>query len=484
LRRCSWLGPRPSESGYLDSLKRGLSMRQKTFWIAASCVLVVIGMRPVFSSGAAPTSKEKVIYSFTGGADGGQPMSDLTIGADGNLYGTTQYGGGGECKYSSPGCGTVFELKRSGDGWTEQVLYSFTGIDNDGAIPEAGVIFDKAGNLYGTTAGGGGVYSDGTVFKLAPNSHGGWTESVIYNFSFYGSAGNEPHAGLAFDARGNLYGTTPQGGEDGEPCSPNGCGALFELTPQADGSWTETTIHIFQDGNDGANPSSGVILDSAGNVYGETLYGGTGPCQVGSYYGFTTGCGVIYEFVPGSGGNWKENVLYNFVRGGGFAVNPVGGLLFGEAGNLLGISLTGGDGYGTIFELYESQKHGWQQNCLHIFSGVPDGSVSWLAGFGGAGMLVRDAKGNLFGVTPFGGASQNGGSQAGIIFEMLHSKERSQERILHSFDGTADGANPQSGLVFDVKGRLYGTTQYGGGRGNCLYGNRNIGCGTVYEITP
>jgi uncharacterized repeat protein (TIGR03803 family) len=135
-------------------------MRQKTFWIAASCVLAMLGLRPIFSSGAAPASTEKVIYAFTGGADGGEPMSNLTLDAAGNLYGTTSGGGTGAC---NSGCGTVFELKRTQDGWKEEVLHHFVG--TDGESPGAGVIFDKAGNLYGTTTSGGSN-GGGTVFKL------------------------------------------------------------------------------------------------------------------------------------------------------------------------------------------------------------------------------------------------------------------------------------------------------------------------------
>jgi hypothetical protein len=125
-------------------------MRREIFWIAAGCVLVLAGFLPVFSSGASPDSPEKVIYSFTGGADGGQPLSDLTLDSEGNLYGTTNLGGTSGAICDPFGCGTVFELKRTQDGWKEQVLYTFAG-GYDGAYPVGGVIFDKAGNLYGTT---------------------------------------------------------------------------------------------------------------------------------------------------------------------------------------------------------------------------------------------------------------------------------------------------------------------------------------------
>jgi uncharacterized repeat protein (TIGR03803 family) len=436
-------------------------MRQKAFWIAASCVLAVIGLRPVFSSGAAPASKEKVIYSFTGGADGGQPMSDLTIGADGNLYGTTSQGGVG-CVGN--GCGTVFELKRTQDGWKEQILYSFAG-GNDGAIPEAGVVFDKAGNLYGTTvAGGNNQGGTGTVFKLSPNSHGGWTESVI-------GYADSPTGDLVFDDNGNLYGANSQGGSGGTSCNGFGCGTVFELTPQAGGSWKETTIHLFeQNSSDGVIPSSGVVLDFAGNVYGETLYGGAGACDRGGINNNAHGCGAIYELTPNPGGSWTE-IVYSLVRGGGFGIFPSGGLLLDQAGRLLSTTQQGGDGFGTVFELRESQKKGWQQSVLHRFYGHPDGVQP-------AGRLAEDAHGNLFGVSAYGGSVPTRFGY-GTVFELARSGDGWKEKVLYRFSGGTDATNPQTGLVLDTQGRLYGTSQSGGNGTGC-----DGGCGTVYEVVP
>jgi hypothetical protein len=441
-------------------------MRRKSFWIAASCVLAMAGLLPAFSSGASPASKEKVVYSFTGGPDGGNPLSDLTLDAEGNLFGTTSRGGAGTACGSS-GCGTVFELKRTKDGWKELVLYSFAG-GSDGAIPQAGLIFDNFGNLYGTAAFGG--YGDGTVFKLTPNSHG-WTESTIYRFDASGSAGTYPAADLVFDSHGNLYGTTPEGGTGG--CDDNGCGALFELTPQSDGSWTETTVHVFTDnGGDGGTPSSGVVLDSAGNVYGTTKSGGTGSCRLGNYTeGITIGCGTLYRVTKGSGGTWTETVLYNFIRGGGFGIYPSGDLFFNSANHLLGVTLAGGDGFGTVFDLQDTKKHGWRQSTPHIFYGKRDGVRP-------RGRLVVDASGDLFGVTSRGGDGTN--NENGTLFEVKRSKNGWKERIVHSFAGSPDGANPSAGLVSDSQGHLYGTTQTGGSGTGC----NQSGCGTVYEVTP
>jgi len=447
-------------------------MPRTNIWIAASCILLLVGLFRVISSGASPASKEKVLYSLTGGLDGANPYSDLVMDAAGNLYGTTSGGGSGKC--GSGSCGTVFELARTKDGWKEKVLYDFTGFPNDGESPQAGLTFDSAGNLYGTTTTGGSFYG-GTVFKLSPNSHGSWTETVICNFTG-GSDGAYPAANLVFDGQGNMYGTASQGGW--EKCQDNGggrgCGTVFELTPQADGSWTESTVHVFARGNysDGAVPSSGVALDSAGNLYGMTFLGGAGPCLFGGFTLGIPGCGTIYELTRASGGGWTETILYNFVRGGGSGTYPSGGVLFDKAGDLYGTSQAGGDGYGTFFELRTSPKNGWQQSDPHFFYGNPDGR-------GPVGLPVVDAEGTAFGVTSSGGVETGCYRGCGTVFELKRSKHAWKERILHSFGGAGDGATPQAGLLLDSNGHLYGTTSAGGTGTAC-----NGGCGTVYEITP
>jgi uncharacterized repeat protein (TIGR03803 family) len=434
-------------------------MRRKKIWIAASCLLPFLVLFSVFSSGAPPASKEKVIYSFKGGTDGAYPLSDLTFDADGNLYGTTSAGGTGSC---NGGCGTVLELKRTKDGWKKQTLYSFKA-SGDAAVPEAGLVFDNAGNLYGTTVGGG-KHGIGTVFKLAPDSHGGWVESVIYNFDE--TAGDGPQADLAFDKQGNLYGTTSEG-TPGE-CGNNGCGALFELTPQPDGTWIETTVHTFAGSPDGGVPSSGVAFDSAGNMYGVTVTGGTGNCKHPNLG--MPGCGAVYKVVPNSGGGWTESVIYSFTRGGGFAKFPAGNVLFNQASHLVGLSQEGGDGIGTIFELKDNPKQGWQQTILHRFYGERNGARP-------TGSISVGQNGHMFGATEIGGAV--GGAGCGVVFELQPSLQGWKERTLHSFNGGSDGATPQAGPVSDSQGRVYGTTKNGGSGVGC-----NEGYGTVYEITP
>jgi uncharacterized repeat protein (TIGR03803 family) len=431
-------------------------MLRKMFWIASICILTVVGLRPVFSYGAPPASSYKVIYSFTGGVDGGQPMSDLTLDSAGNLYGTTSRGG-------ANGNGTVFKLKHSEDGWKEEVLYSFAG-GNDGGYPAAGVIFDRAGNLYGTTFVGG-EFSGGTAFKLTPNSRGGWTESVTYSFNPE-STGYGVQTDLVVDAQGNLYGAAAFGVGGGRLlCYGLQCGTVFELTHRADGSWTEITLHVFNGApEDGGLPSSGLVIDSLGNLYGTTELGGDG-CGI-------HGCGIVYELTPSSGAGWSEDIILKFLRGGGYAANgsfwldrgrnPSSRLIVDHAGQIVGTTSAGGNGIGTVFELVASKKKGWKQNVLYRFYGNPDGEAP-------TGRLEMDLKGDLFGVTSAGGTGK-----VGTVFEVRHSRALPRETVLHSFGGGSDGASPKAGLVSDSHGNFYGTTNSGG----------ISGAGTVYVVAP
>jgi uncharacterized repeat protein (TIGR03803 family) len=251
--------------------------------------------------------KEEVLYSFTGGSDGGEPHAGVVVDAAGNLYGTTLYGGG-------RGAGTVFELMRDGDGlWTEKVLHNF-GSGTDGVFPYAGLSIDAAGNLYGTTASGGS-HEGGIVFELIPGAKGNWTEKVLHNFIEPSHYQSGPFGGLAMDAAGNLYGTTLGGGINGDKCAVEdaSCGRVFELMPTANGKWIEKTIFLFN-GENGANPWAGVVLDSVGNLYGTTYWGGTGRCL--NAYQRVSGCGVVFSLIPSANGTWTENVLHSFDNNG------------------------------------------------------------------------------------------------------------------------------------------------------------------------
>ena len=427
-------------------------------------LLLATGVRLVFPPDVAAASSGKIIYSFGGGTDGAYPESDLIMDAAGNLYGTTNRGGTG-C-YGT-GCGTVFELVRTKDGWKHQVLYSFAGGTNDGADPTAGLVFDSAGNLYGTTAGGGGSNCDGggcgTVFKLARNSQGGWSESVLFSFTGTDSDGWSPNSDLIFDTQGNLYGTadggTGMGFCGGELWGEVWCGIVFKLTPNSDGTWKEATIYDFQGAPDAAVPVGPIILDTDGSFYGATEYGGTGPCVLGhDEYNPPAGCGALYKLTP-SGGGWTETVIYSFLRGQG-SKNPSGGLIVEKPDLVLGTSLHGGDGVGAFFQIAQTKK-GWEQTVLYRFYGDPDGENP-------VGRLAMGREDNLFGVTVGGGA--NG---TGTVFELERTTRGWKERVLFNLSSTY--GFPQAGPVVGSQGDIYGT----------LSGYYDSGLlGAVYEVVP
>jgi uncharacterized repeat protein (TIGR03803 family) len=253
-------------------------------------------------------AKYKTLYQFTDGKDGGQPSAALTFDHEGNLYGTTCCGGD-----SSQGDGTVFKLTRSGQSWTESVLYSFSG-GTDGADPEASVIFDADGNLYGTTTNGGNsncAFGCGVVFELTPNSGGGWTEQVLHRFAGDGRDGAVPTAGLIFDSSGNLYGTTSRGGAQDE-------GTIFQLTPHPGKAWEEKVLYDFVDGSVGGS-TSGLILDAKGNLYGTRQFGGTHNLGTVFKLGRSKGPGLSPYFIisivrteasPSAHQSWTERTTF------------------------------------------------------------------------------------------------------------------------------------------------------------------------------
>jgi uncharacterized repeat protein (TIGR03803 family) len=271
----------------------------------------------------------KVLYVFTGGADGSS-ATNLVFDTKGNLYATTVYGG-------AFGWGVVFELSPNLDGtWTQSVLYNFTG-GSDGGHSVGGMIFDAAGNLYGTTywgGSGGCVNRCGTVFKIAPNADGTWTESVLYMFTGHKDGANAQH-NLSFDAAGNLYGATLWG-DYYQGCENNSCGSVFELTPNADGSWTIHVLHTFTGGKDGGGPFGSLVMDAVGNLYGTAAYGGA------------HGYGGAFKLAPKPTGGWVEaGISFN----GRPSAVPWGGLTFDSSGNLYGTTF--GDGSPSLGSVYE-----------------------------------------------------------------------------------------------------------------------------------
>jgi uncharacterized repeat protein (TIGR03803 family) len=280
---------------------------------------------------------ETVLYSFcpqANCADGALPQAGVIFDSAGNLYGTTLAGGNQNCQEEGPGCGTVFELQPSQTGWTESILYAFGDNTADGHYPLGSLVLDGEGNLYGTASVAGP--GAGSAFRLSPSS-GGWTFGVIYAFEqFSRQDGNTPEAGMIFDAAGNLYGTTGGGGTFG-------FGTVFELTLNA-GSWTETILYNFAGGNDGATPKSSVVFDFAGSLYGTTFDGGGPPERCGN-----SGCGTAFKLTPEAGGQWTES-LFRF--GGVLGLQPSAPVLIDSAANVYGTTTAGGArGAGVAFRI-------------------------------------------------------------------------------------------------------------------------------------
>jgi uncharacterized repeat protein (TIGR03803 family) len=420
------------------------------------------GLGAVFK--LAPSAKgpwtQTVLYSFKGGSDGQYPISRLVFDTAGNLYGTTGSGGTSTCNGNKGGCGTVFKLApNSHSGWTESVIYKFKG-GSDGDDPWAGLTLDSTGNLYGTTVLGGTgqstfncLYGCGTVFRLAPGSHGTWTESILYNFT--GSDGINPQGELIFDSAGSLYGTTRYGGSSGS-------GAVYKLTP-ASNSWTQSVLYSFTGRTDGADPLSSLIFDKAGNLYGTAALGGS--CA--------GGCGVVFELVSNGNGSFTENVIHTFVGGAGDGDAPTAGLVFDQAGNLYGT--TGGGGksngpVGVVFELSPSSGGQWTETIVHVFAGSIDGAHP-----SSGGALVIDKANNLYGTTIEGGiANTNTTLQAGTAFELTPGASGQWTKsTIYSFPST-DGMNPNGKLIQDASGNFYGSTFYGG----------TYGLGQVFKLAP
>jgi uncharacterized repeat protein (TIGR03803 family) len=324
----------------------------------------------------------------------------------------------------------VFALAWTASASTEKVLWNFGG-GSDGSQPWSNYfISDANGNLYAATAGGG-TYSAGTVFMLSPAGK----ETVLYEFTGANGDGNAPHGRLAFDAKGNIYGTTQSGGT-------NGTGTVYELSKRS-GVWKEKVIYNFSaTGADGISPSAGMTIAPDGTMYSTTPDGG-------AYSG-----GVIFSLKKTVKG-WKQTVIHNinYPSEGGF---PYEGLMRDTAGNLYGVAPAGGAGQqGVVYRLSQT-KQGWVDTVLYSFTGQNgDGSgLYWID-------LISDATGNIYGATSFGGT--NG---TGTVWELVYSKTKKSysESILYEFgaSGSGDGNNPYGGLAMDSKGNLYGTALNGG----------------------
>jgi uncharacterized repeat protein (TIGR03803 family) len=422
-------------------------MGKQQFGYSVSRAVAVFAVVAMLVSGALAANKEKILYSFTGGNDGGDPHTALIFDSAGNAYGTTVVGG-------NFNFGTVFQLTPHSSGkWTETVLYSFLA-GGDGKNPYGSVVMDAKGNLYGTTAAGGtgGVCAGdgcGTVFKLT-RSGKNWNESIVYNFQG-GKDGWDPGGGLIFDPKGNLYGTTADGGS-ANGCNGQGCGTVFQLSTVKGGQWKEKVIHRFTNGKDGSRGSLGLLLlDKAGNLYGAAELGGA------------HAAGTVFKMTPGAGGTWTISTLDGF-KGMPHPGFPYGSVISDAAGNLYGTTYFGGrNGLGSVFQLTNSNGK-WTESQLYSFKGGTDGSFP-------TATLVFDATGNLYGTTSAGGDSNDDG----VVFKLTPtSSGKWKESVAHHFQNSPDGSSPNYGLVLDKSGNLYGTTPFGG------LNNQ----GAVFELTP
>ena len=386
-------------------------------WARVVTVALAVTILPMI-----PTARAQsfvTIHSFSG-PDGAVPEAGLSMDRAGNLYGTTSEGGNTAC---TDGCGTVIKLTHKNDGWILTTLYSFSG--PDGANPEARVIIGPDGNLYGTTVTGG-AYGQGTVFKLTPPAticravSCPWSEEVLYSFQGVDDGEQPQNADLMFDSRGNIYGTTPYGG--GTNC-PFGCGIVFQLTPSSHG-WTETVLHRFTNSVDGAIPYSGLVSDAAGNMYGTNYVGG------------------VYEMRSAQNG-WQVEIISGVSY-------PYGGVIFDSAGNLYGVNQQGG----WVYELTPHEPT-WTSNTLYNFDSY----------FGSLASLTFDQAGNLYG-TLLGDGPE--------VFKLTPANG---QWTVTGFSGS-DGISPYGGVIVDANGNVYGTASAGG------TGCDGYGCGLVFEITP
>lgn len=406
----------------------------------AMLALLIFGV----SLGAARAQQETLLYNFCakrGCPDGAGPAARLVLDQRGNLYGTTTSGGNPKT-CNGYGCGVVFRLTPAG----KESIYSFCSQPRcaDGAEPAAGVVFDRNGNLYGTTYAGG-AYGFGTVFRI--NTEG--KETVLYSFCAEHECldGEGPSAGVVLDGEGNIYGTTSAGGAFLD-------GTVFKLTPEG----KETILHSFCGdlcgGADGIEPAAGLVFDQKGNLYGTTVLGGSGSGLLGN--------GTVFKVTP----EGNETVLYSFCSlancPDGSA--PYSSLVLDRSGNLYGTTSAGGIGgqfgSGVVFKLTPEGT----EAVLYSFCALTnctDGAYP-LAG------LVFGPSGNLYGTAESGGATGIGG----VVFEVT---AQGKEELLHSFGvQNNDGAAPQAGLVIDREGNLFGTTSAGGA---------NHG-GVVFKLAP
>lgn len=325
-------------------------------------------------------------------------------------------------------------------GAAENTIFRFNG--RDGERSQSGLISDGKGNLYGTAPEGGnnGCRNGcGVVFELSPAAGGGWTQTVIYAFKGGTTDTSAPSTDLIFDAHGNLF-----GGSNATP-------AIYELTPGADNTWSEKVV--FSLTSLGSQPGSHLAFDSKGNLYGSL---------------FQSGDGAVFQLTPQSSGSWTGGLIYSFTGTNSDGNRPFGGVVLDSEGNVYGTTQEGGTkNEGTVYKL-TPKGSGFTESIIFNFTGYPSGTGSFPLA-----PLMIDPSGNLYGTTSNGNANSNGG----VVFKLSESAGTWTETVLYSFGSSPDGTFP-NGVVFDAKGNLYGTASEGGN--GCNY----PGCGIVYKLTP
>ncbi len=388
-------------------------MRPKRSSFALVHALTIVALTLIFVHAAWAKPKFKVLAGIPGGL-----WSGLTFDSKGNLYGATTGGG-------DNGVGSVFELSPGSKGkWSVTTLHSFD--RKDGSSPNGGLIFDAAGNLYGTTSDGGAYYDGGTVFELSPGS-GGWTFSVLHSFCevFGCPDGGGPLAGLVQDKNGNLLGAARAG--------PYDMGVVFELSPGSNG-WTYSILYSFGSrSDDGSDPMDAPALDPTGNIYGTTYFGGR------------DGFGTVFELTPGCNG-WCEKLLRQFDSKDG--ANPEGSVAFDSKGNLY--STTNGR-TNNVFELSPTANGSWKETVLYDFPKPEDGD----APISGPALGVG---GILYGTTGLGGDMNcDPPYGCGVVYELAPRAGRKWKyTVLYKFSSPYESP-PDGALILDAKGNLYGT---------------------------
>jgi len=402
--------------------------QQISLWFLI-CLLVVVG-----AVNPAHAQTETVIDTTS------LTYAGVIFDTAGNLYGVTNNGGSSTNCVS--GCGTVFELSPVGDGtWTQTVIYNFQN-GSDGGNPRGGLVFDAAGNLYGTNQGGA-AYNAGVAYELSPGSGGAWTFTTLYNFGQTSSA-YAPVTPLILDSAGSLYGVTPFGGKYRQ-------GTAFKLVQTA-GVWKLNVLHSFGGTGDGADPNGPLVMDAQGNLYGTTLSGGADTW------------GIVYELSHQPNGLWTETPLYTFASGG----SPEAGLIFDSAHNLYGATSTGGaHGAGGVYRLTRINRNGqlvWKYIQLYSFTAGADGSNP-------ASLLTSDGKGSLYGTTDDRGPTGcNISYGCGQVYKIsVGSNGLWSLAAVYPIPNSID---PQGSLVLDSSGNIYGAA----------YDNHNLAYGEVFEV--